>query len=247
MDDTNNGEVTTTSEVIEQPVIEQQPTLSNKELNLVALRKRLESEEEARKAAERRAQEIEQRLNQMTQQQPAAPVVIEEDDLSVDNEDYVQAKHVKSSNKKIKTKIAATEQKIQELEQKLAYVEAKVYTDALKDFNKVVSDDNLKTLAALYPEDYQTMMANPNLKAKSKTAYNMIKNYGIIDNEAPRDNRQFEQRMAANKQKPQSASVASPQSGGALSKFDEHGRRMMSETERDRILAEVERKKSISY
>lgn len=216
---------------------------SRAEDNLVAMRKRLESEEEARKAAERRAYEIEQRYNQNNSQ--VAPQITqgqsEEDDIQVDNEDYVQAKHIKTTNKKFKTKLSATDEKIAELERKLSYFEAKIDTDSLKDFDKVVSDDNLRTFARLYPDDYQSMMSNPNLKSKSKTAYNMIKNYGIY---SELDHASTEAKLNSNHQKPKSSSIASPQSPQTpLSRLNDYDRRVLSESDRDRILAEVERKK----
>lgn len=233
-------------EVIEQPITEVAPISNSREVNLAAMRKKLEAEEEARKAAERRAQDAEQRMQsiQSSSKTPSDMQPIpEEDDLTVDNEDYVQAKHIKTSNKKIKSKLSATENRLAELEQKLAYFEAKVDTDSLKDFHKVVSEDNIKTLARLYPEDYESIMSNPSLKARSKTAYNMIKNYGIIDTV---DTQEVDQRIAANKKKPQLASVASPQSPSSpLAGYDEYGRRRMDDAERDRIMAIVERKKQM--
>lgn len=202
------------------------------DLNFEEMRRRLAE-------AERRAQHAE---NMIQSQQPQQQqVTTEEEDFNIDNEDYVQAKHVKTSTKKLHKKLSVTEQKLQELENKLSYFEAKVDTDSLKDFDKVVSDDNLKTLARLYPDDYQTMMGSQNLKAKSKTAYNMIKNYGIA---SPKDTSHLDDKISANKQKPQSASLVAPQSPSTpLSRLNDYDRRILSESDRDRIMAEVERKK----
>ena len=228
---------------VEQPT-EQTAQPKSSEANLSAMRKKLEAEESARISAERRAADLEQRLQnspQNSQTQVIAPLP-EEEDFAVDNEDYVQAKHIKTSNKKMKIKLSETERKLLELEQKLSYFEAKVDTDTLKDFNTVVSEDNLKSLARLYPDDYQTMMANPNLKAKSKTAYNMIKNYGIVNNN------DVEQRINANKQKPQMASVGAPQQPQTpLSRLNDYDRRVLTDDDRDRIMQEVERKKRGPY
>ena len=230
---------------IEQPVVQAAPQ-TKQENNLWAMRKKLEAEEDARKAAERRLHELEQRIQSSPQGLSSSSPTLtatEEEDLAVDNEDYVQAKHVKTSNKKFSTKLSATEKRIAELENKLAYFEAKVDTDSLKDFNEVVTNDNLETFARLYPDDYQSMMSNPNLKSKSKTAYNMIKNYGIA---IPRDVREADQKIAANNQKPKLASLGSPQSPQTpLTRLGDYERRVLSEADRDRIMAEVQRKKSI--
>jgi hypothetical protein len=206
---------------------------SKVDYNFAEMRRKLEE-------AERRAQAAEQMLHsQQSNQQPSLQV--DEEDFNIDNEDYVQAKHVKTSTKKLHKKLSATEEKIQKLEQKLSYFEAKVDTDSLKDFDSVVSNDNLKELARRFPDDYGTMMMNPDLKAKSKTAYNMIKNYGIS---TKIDTSDIDHKIASNKLKPQSASVASPQSANTpLSRLNDYERRVLSDSDKDRILAEVERKK----
>lgn len=213
------------------------------------LRKKLEAEEHARQAIEQRYQELERSVKQNLSNNntpPTPPILEETDGIDIDNEDYVQAKHIKTSNKKISTKVSAAEKRLLELEQKLAYFEAKVDTDTLKDFNEVVSEENLKTFAKLYPDDYQTMMANPNLKAKSKTAYNMIKNYGIIDaHNSVNTFLDAEQKLQKNNQKPQASSSVSPQQPQTpLTRIGDYERRVLTEADRDRILAEVERKKA---
>jgi len=227
-------------------VVQEVSVTHNKSDNLLNSMRRKADE------AERRALEAERLVKQYAEQQAAAqsvhqPMTIEEsDDIGVDNEDYVQAKHIKTSNKKISTKVSAAEKRLLELEQKLAYFEAKVDTDSIKDFNEVVSDENLKTFAKLYPDDYQTMMSNPNLKSKSKTAYNMIKNYGIMDaNRSVSHALDVEQKLSQNKQKPQASSNASPQQPQTpLTRLGDYERRTLTEADRDRIMAEVERKKA---
>ena len=237
-----NSQIQETIEVASEPIVQQvQPTAQ--ENNLIAMRKRLEAEESARIAAERRASELEQRIQNSNQIPVSSSFVetAEEEEIGIDNDDYIQAKHIKTSNKKFNTKLSATERKTAELEQKVAYLEAKLDTDALKDFDQVVSDDNVRTLARLYPPDYRTAMLNPNLKEKSRTIYNMIKNYGIA---VPREVRDADNKIAANKQKPQLASAGSPQVGQTpLSRLNDYERRVMTEERRDQILAEVERKK----
>lgn len=218
------------------------PRVSKFEENLTEMRKRLDAEETARKAAENKARQLEERYGNVTNVSQSAPQTVEEEDLLVDNEDYVQGKHIRTTNKKLKTQLSATEQKLADLEKKLSYFEAKIDTGALGDFDQVVSEDNLKTLARLYPDDYTTLMQNPNLKSKSKTAYNMIKNYGIYNDEVR--NQENSAKIAANTQKPRAAALVSPQAPQTpLARLDEYGRRQMSEDEAARIMKEVERKK----
>lgn len=189
--------------------------------------------------AERRAQEYE-RLLQEKNTQKQAENAQDEDDLAIDNEDYVQAKHVKSTTKNLRKQLSANEKRLQEMEQRYAFLEAKVDTDTLKDFDSTVNDETLRRLAEKYPSDYKSMMFNPNLKERSRTAYNMIRNYGIA---AP-DMSQADKKIAENRQKPQLASLISPQQpSSTLGKFTDDGRRIMDEGERDRILRDLEIKK----
>jgi hypothetical protein len=237
------NEEVVTQEVVQESNVPVETTQSHNsvENNLVALRKKLEAEESARKAAERRAQELEQRTHSISS--PQTPVPVEEEDIQIDNEDYVQAKHVKSSTNKLKTKLSATEQRIAELEQKLSYMQAQREVDALPDFYKVVNDDNIKTFARLYPEDYECMMANPNLSARSKTAYNMIKNYGIIQQI---DTSHNQERILANQSKPKAAASVAPQSAQTpLTKVGEYERRVLTDADKDRINQMLQARKNM--
>lgn len=214
--------------------VQAQPT--NAELNLIAMRKKLEEAERRAAEYESRAQHYQQQMQPQQQQKDPEP-----DDLGVDNEDYVQAKHVKNVNKKFNTKLSSTDQRIQQLEEKLSYFEAKVGTDSLKDFDDIVSEDNLKTLQRLYPDDYRSAMSNANLKERSRTAYNMIKNYGIVSSG---NSDHIESRLAANKQKPQAASMANPKTPSTpLTRLGDYDRRVIDDNEAKRIMAEVYRKK----
>ena len=224
-------------EVVAQP----EPTKEDRiKENLVAMRRKLEQEEEARKAAERKAAEYEQRLQQMPQQQQPQSTQ-DEDYYEGDPDSYLEVKQAQKVAKKLSTKVAKADQRLAEMEQKLAYFEAMSDINNIKDFNDVVTPDNLKTLERLYPDDYQTMMTNPNLKSKSKTAYNMLKNYGILD----RNMKQMEEKVAANKAKPGTAAMA----GGAqqpqtpLARIGEYERRVLTDADAKRIMSDLKAKK----
>lgn len=241
MEETTNQEVALNAE---QTVQEAKPVESAIERNIVAMRKKLEAEEAARKEAERRAEEAERRAQgSRTEIQQSAAISMEEsDDTGLDPEDYAQNKYIQKNTKRINSKLSAAEQKMAALEQKLAYFEAKSETDAIKDFNDIVTDDNIKTFARLYPEDHELVMSNPNLRAKAKTMYNMIKNYGIANPVLSA----VDEKLAANKAKPKSASSQSPQAPQTpLTRLGDYERRVLSDSDRDRIMQEVERKKSI--
>ncbi len=70
----------------------------------------------------------------------------------------------------------------------------------------------------------------------------MIKNYGISN---PGLN-VVDEKLAQNKLKPRSASSQSPQAPQTpLTRLGDYERRVLSDSDRDRIMAEVERKKSL--
>ena len=143
--------------------------------------------------------------------------------------------------------------KIQELENKLSNLEAQQEIERLKDFNEIVTDDNLATFARLYPEDYATLLANPNMKAKAKTAYNMIKNYGIATKATPALKQAetiaaVDKKIEQNKLKPSTISAspaASPLS--RMGRYNEEGRLILSDADAERINREVRQKLSGSY
>lgn len=225
-------QVVTQETVSNEPVTQAQPTIQ--EVNLAAMRKRLEAEEEARKQAERRLQELEKQVIN----RPVAPVP-ESDDIEGDPDDYLQVKHYKKTASKLVSKVSETEKRYQELEQRVERYEAENALKDLKDFNEVVNDENLRTLEKLYPEEYGAIMANNNLKTKAKIAYNTMKNYGIYS-KTTNDNAQ---KIEKNKQKPTNPGSAGQSAPTPLSRLNDYDRRTMTEEDRDRVLAYLERVK----
>lgn len=192
------------------PAIEKQALVEN---NLVAMRKKLEAEEKARKDLENRLAQAERNASQYKQ-----PVVEDDDE---------------DENAK----------KVRFLEERLNKMEVESVTTKLTNFSELVTDDNLATLQRLYPEDYDSIRFNPDVKARAKTAYNMIKNYGIATTSAKSNNEKIEE----NKKKPTAASLGAPQTPATpLSRLDEYGRRRLSDEERDRVMKDVYKKRRAS-
>jgi hypothetical protein len=204
------------------------------------MRQKLEEEEKLRKAAERRAQDLEVQRQQFEQQQrPASPT--QEDDWGLEPDGYVEAKHLKKTASQLRNQTSATEKQVHQLEQRLAYFEAKSQMDQIKDFNEVVNDENLSTFAKLYPRDYNTMLKNPDLAEKSVTAYNMIKNYGIYSKRLHDADKKIEQNMS----KPASSNTVAPQQPSTpLTRVGDYERRVLSEADKDRINRQLEEKRS---
>ncbi len=235
---------------VEQPVQEVPVVNENKERiareNFVAMRRRLEEEEALRKKAEQRALEAEQRAAERMSRDniPATPE--QDEEFLGDPDDVAYNKTVQKTFKKTASKISKTEQELQELKQRLEIFEAKSEIDSLKDFNDVVSKDNIQTFARLYPDEYQTIMSAPNLRSRSKMAYNMIKNYGISETSPllrqAEEVHMADKKIESNKQKPATSAAISGSPLRTLAKYDADGRLIMSDEDRDRINKEVMRK-----
>lgn len=133
--------------------------------------------------------------------------------------------------------------KIQILEDRLNKMEVESVTTKLTNFSELVTDDNLATLQRLYPEDYEGIRYNPDVKARAKMAYNMIKNYGIATTAAKTNNDRIEE----NKKKPTAASLGAPQTPATpLARLDEYGRRRFKEGEQESIMKNVALKRKQS-
>lgn len=206
---------------------------TNKEYNLRILRERAEK-------AEKRAQELEKERERYTQQQPQPQYQPEPQyaqpqqqpqqssfNLNVDDEAYVEGKHLKQYSTAFKNEIDSMRQQMHQYKQQAAEAAAQAMLKTqLPDFDNVVNDDNLRTLRNIYPEDYNSIMANPDLYGKARTAYNMIKHYGLIE-----DYSQESQRIQENRAKPRAAASAGPQAVGGetpLSRVGDYDRRVLT-------------------
>lgn len=227
MDEQNNSPeiVATTNEPVQQKHEEN------------VWRRKFHQEEEARRLVEQRMKELESKVMSISQ-----PQATEEDDIGVDNDEYVQAKHVRHTTKKIKSTLTNAQKELEEMRQKMALLEARVATSSLSDFEQVCSEENLQQLAREYPEDYECVRSNPNLMSRSKAAYNMIKRYGIMN--STQQNNAAEERIVANKKRPQAAAMTSPQAAATpLTSLNNFERRVLTEEQKEYHRREMERLK----
>ncbi len=198
-------------QVIQETTIETQapveaPKPTLAETNLTMIRKRLDEEERLRKIAENRAAQLEKEVSKVRQADP------------IDDDEDENAKRVRF------------------LEERLNKMEVESVTTKLTNFSDLVTDDNLATLQRLYPEDYDSIRHNPDVKARAKTAYNMIKNYGIATTSAKSNSEKIEE----NKKKPTASSLGAPQTPTTpLARLDEYGRRRLTDEDRDKIMKQV--------
>jgi hypothetical protein len=228
-----------TQEVVQEAVQEQavEPK-SNYEQNIVSMRKKLEAEEAARINAERRIKELEAKAAYANPpQQVSGSNDSSDDDIGADPDDYLQVKHFKKNTSRLTSKLSESDRRLQELHERVERYEAQSALRDIKDFDEVVTDDNIKTLARLYPEDYESVMSSPNLKNKSKTVYNMMKNYGIYT----KGMKDSEEKINKNKSKPSSPGSSGQTPQTPLSKLNDYDRREMTEERRKQVLEYLER------
>ncbi len=200
---------------------------SPKEYNMRQMRERLE-------ASERRAKDLEEQMKQRSaipQQQTQSQ---ESDDIQIGDEDLIEGKHLK---KYVSSTIQKYERKLEEMERRSAEVAAENRLKAqYQDFDSVMNEENFKNLATLYPEDYRSVVSNPDIYSKGKTAYNMIKRYGIVEN-AYED---VDRRLSENKNKPRAAASISPQSSDTpLARVGDYDRRTLTEERKEQLRQQV--------
>lgn len=164
--------------------------------------------------AERERDEIANRLRGYeTRANPVAP----EEDLSLNlgESDLAEGRHVQKLDKKIDRQARDNQKTQAELKQLLLDTRLQIEHP---DIFSVVTDDNYKTLVELYPEVGATLGASNDYYNKAKTAYTMIKKFGIIKE----DNYVAEREtIAKNAAKPRPLTSLSPQQGeSALSKVN---------------------------
>ena len=159
--------------VIEQPSeevsVSQQASHGNQE-NIRQLR-------ESRERAERERDELLAKLRKMEDAQ--RPPVVEENeqqDFELAADDFVEGKHLKSYAKKVKD----LEKQLNSYKQQTdtTVVETRLKTQ-YKDFDAVVSQQNIEALRLAYPEIASTINSNNDLYSKAVSAYTLIKKLGI--------------------------------------------------------------------
>lgn len=214
----------TAPEVVETQVVETQPEVdvvvpleevieevapepvkeTSQAKNFRAIRERAERAERERDEYFRMIQQ--QELAKLKVQAPQ-----EEEDLSfnVDADALVEGKHLSKVDKKI-----------QQLERKLAQYEQRSTENNAEtrlktqysDFDSVVTPDNIATLKEDYPELAQAIIATPDLYAKGKTAYMLLKKFGIAADPVVVAEKALVQKNAA---KPRPLASVAPQQGNS--------------------------------
>jgi hypothetical protein len=141
---------------------------------------------------------------------------VEIPDIEIGDDDLVEGKHLKQYVQQMQRQMNATKQQY-------AQQAATAYNASLEvqiksqypDFDQVVSQANLKDLAALYPELAATLNTSPDLRTQAVSAYTMIKNLGI-DQDQGDPYMADKEKIKKNAAKPRPSNSVTPTHGSPL-------------------------------
>lgn len=164
----------------------------------------------------RRAQGTHQNTAPKQQQEPEH-IHEEEPDLNIGDDDLVEGKHLKKIIQQMQHKMNANNQQYAQSIAQSQQAQLEVQLKAqYPDFDAIVNQGNLKDLAAAYPELASTIYASKDLRSQAVTAYTMIKNLGI--NQQQDDPYEADKvRVKANAAKPRPSSSSSVTHASPLS------------------------------
>lgn len=187
---------------------------------------------------ERENQELKQYLSSINKQ---SEQLEQEDYLDIKDDDFVEGKHVKKYVKSIQRDLQETKKALQEFNRQSAETTAEIRLKTqFSDFDSVVTKENIQALASSKPSLYRSIMANPDLYDRGFSAYEMIKNSGVIQDKYL----DVDKRIEDNKNKPKSASVMNAQaSESPLSRTGDYDRRVLTEERKEQLRRQVEEAK----
>jgi hypothetical protein len=142
--------------------------------------------------------------------QHMAPTADEDVDLNFGDDDLIEGKTLKKIVSNLSNQLKATtqrsQQEIQQAQQSAALVGLKA---RYPDLDKVVNDETLKDLAAAEPLLAQSVFSAPTLESRYVTAYTMIKNLGLYDEDPYVEQKE---RVKKNMAKPRVGQISTPAS-----------------------------------
>jgi hypothetical protein len=203
----------------EEPVAQAQPQQqapveTEQARNFRQLKDSKDREERDRKRAERERDEAiayikEMRSKQYQQQQ--APAAVEEDELSINSDDFVEGKTVK----KVYNEVRELKKQLKQYQQQSASSLAETRLKAMHpDADAVLSKDNIAEFSQKYPEMANTIFhSSGDDYSKMLSAYTMIKQLGVHQDyrqDLYSADRDLAQRNAA---KPRPLTSIAPQQG----------------------------------
>ena len=177
------------------------PRAYSKEENMALLRERAKKAEADREELARQLQSYQSKLSSNPTQPNQEP-----EDFSMAPDELAEGKHIAKLQKQIKN----LEEKVSQGQRNSysASAESRLRT-TYPDFDKVVSQSNIAALSEMFPDVAKTIGDSQDLYSKAVTAYTVIKNLGIYQE----DFQQEKKIAATNAAKPRPLTSISPQQG----------------------------------
>lgn len=208
--DTYNNEPTDSTEQEDNTQSEEVAQEDPKTANFRELRLSKEKTEKELKEAYKIIKEMRELSKQKQESKEDEP---DDYNLGIGEDDFVEGKHVSKLTKKIKQ----LEKQLKEQGQ--SYTATTVETrlrNQYKDFDSVVTKDNVESLVKEYPELGNTLKSNADLYSQAVSAYTLIKRMGIYKEDNYGNDRLKAEKNAG---KPRPLTSVSPQHGeGPLSR-----------------------------
>lgn len=201
-------ELPAVEEEYEEEVVEEVKETPNQK-NIRSLREKADRTERA----ERERDEMMKRLyayEQGVKPQVEKPVETEEDylaSLGIDSDSLAEGKHLKPLMKELRSLKNELNQYKKQTQQET--MESRLKT-RFPDFDKVVSQGNLEMLRNANPELAEAILSTPDQFKQATLAYQMVKQYGIYQEDNFVQEKVLAQRNAA---KPKPLASVSPQQG----------------------------------
>lgn len=236
-------------EVNTQPEIQEQSTpqpekivaSSEKEENLRILRERAER-------AERKVYEMEQQSLRTSPQAAVEEITddIDEDGFQIDDEGFVEGKHLKKFVQNMKKELKKTKEEFAAYSQQSSLTSAELRLKAkYADLDQVVTQENLNKLAEVKPSLYKSILANPDVFEKGEAAYEIIKSMNIGSGAKYADN---ERKIEENKSKPRTAATVGAQTPQTpLTRVGDYDRRILTEERKHQLREQVRLAKEKGY
>jgi hypothetical protein len=184
------------------PVVESKPKETVEQTKQQANFKALRLEKER---IEREHQEAMQRLAEY--EKPKQPQQEEDLEINIGDDDLFEGKHYRKLQKQLKKQ--QDELKKYQEQISLTSTETKLKSQ-YADFDKVVSEDNIRKLRETEPELAETIASTQDVYSKAVSAYKIIKKLGIYVEDNYSQDREIAQK---NSLKPKPLASVSPQQG----------------------------------
>lgn len=192
----------------EQEAISSDPAPSEEEYNQAAEQAKVaqqKTKEDNMRALREKAERLERERDEYMRKLQEAQASKDSEDLSIQDSDLAEGKHLK----KLQSEIKRLRQESEASRQQSALTQTEIRLKSqYSDFDKVVSADNINQLRESYPELAASINSNNDLYTKAVSAYTMIKKLGIHQDPIYTSEKA---RIAQNATKPKPTATIAPQ------------------------------------